>query len=122
MKAIDRAHLGPSAPYLWREVRKKRYEPMTPPRVSYMLLPYMRLSESTRARIIQEETDEGKRVVWSEMTTTVDGRGARVLAAKEWGGLLLGGQLIMLPEYPLQKLDAIRTSPSAEGEIDAPGA
>jgi hypothetical protein len=110
MKGIDRHHLGPAAPYLWREARKKRYEPMAPPRVGYMILPYMRLLEAIRAQVIQEELLEGKKVVFSEMTTSVDGQEVRVLAAKEWGGILLGKRLVMLSEYPLQKIDSINSS------------
>jgi len=45
MKAIDLKHLGPTAPYLWAEVRKKRYELMLPGRVGYILLPHMRLPD-----------------------------------------------------------------------------
>ena len=45
MKAIDLQHLGPTAPYLWAEVRKKRYELMLPGRVGYILLPHIRLPD-----------------------------------------------------------------------------
>src|SRR5438445_8361272 len=38
IKRIDRHVLGPVAPYLWREARKRRYKPiLSPPRVEYML-------------------------------------------------------------------------------------
>lgn len=111
-KQIDRFFLGPAAPYLWAETRKKRYEPISPPRVSYMLLPYMRLSEGVRARIIVDELTEGKKKVLSEMRTLVDGKDATILAAKEWGGIVLGNRLVMLGEYPLQQLSSINTSDS----------
>src|SRR6267154_5280873 len=39
MKKIDRLVLGPSAPYLWRQMRKKRYSVTNPLNVAYMLLP-----------------------------------------------------------------------------------
>jgi hypothetical protein len=45
MKAIDYVHLGPTSPYLWAEVRKKRYEFMLPGKVGYILLPHMRLPD-----------------------------------------------------------------------------
>lgn len=51
MKAIDLQHLGPSAPYLWAEVRKKRYELMSPARVGYILLPYMRLPDHVALKL-----------------------------------------------------------------------
>lgn len=41
IKKIDRAVIGPRAPYLWQEMRKRRYKPLAPPKVSYMLLPYL---------------------------------------------------------------------------------
>ena len=43
MKKIDCQYLGPNAPYLWAEVRKKRYKLMLPGRVAYILLPHMAL-------------------------------------------------------------------------------
>ncbi|MEX2109074.1 MAG: hypothetical protein WD802_00525 [Gemmatimonadaceae bacterium] len=110
MKQIDRSVLGPAAPYLWRETRKKRYEPMSPPRTGYLLLPHMRLSEQARARIVLEELAEGKKQVLSEVRTLVNGQEATILAAKEWGGLLIGQRLVMLGEYPLQQLTSITTS------------
>ena len=110
MKQIDRYVLGPATPYLWAETRKKRYEPMAPPRVGYLLLPHMRLSENVRAGIILAELAEGKKQVLSEMQTLVDGREATILAAKEWGGLVIGQRLIMLGEYPLQRITSINTS------------
>lgn len=45
MKAIDHIHLGPATPYLWTEVRKKRYELLLPGKVGYILLPHMRLPD-----------------------------------------------------------------------------
>lgn len=110
MKQIDRHVLGPAAPYLWVETRKKRYEPMAPPRVGYLLLPHMRLSEKVRAGIVLEELAEGKKQVLSEMQTLVDGREMTILAAKEWGGIVIGQRLIMLGEYPLQRISSINTS------------
>lgn len=38
MKAIDRVHLGPAAPYLWGEARRKRGQFLAPARAAYLLL------------------------------------------------------------------------------------
>lgn len=48
MKKIDLLHLGPAAPYLWAEVRRKRYQYVSPARVAYILLPHMALPEHAR--------------------------------------------------------------------------
>jgi hypothetical protein len=58
-KKVDRIVLGPSAPYLWREMRKKRYQPMAPARASYVLLPYLRLSDNERVAVAAAEAAEG---------------------------------------------------------------
>jgi hypothetical protein len=44
MKRFDAQYIGATSTLLWREMRKKRYDFSLPPRVGYMLLPYMRLS------------------------------------------------------------------------------
>lgn len=106
MKRIDRSVLGPAAPFLWRQARKKRYDLSGLPRAMYMLVPYFHLPGDERIRIAEEEQREGK-IVWSELETTVDGKPAKVLACKEWGLLLLGDRCLALPQYPLQKLDSI---------------
>jgi hypothetical protein len=108
IKKIDRFVLGPSAPCLWREMRKRRYTPMHPPKVGYLLLPHLRLSEQERAKIIIEEAAQGQEV-WTDMPTTVDGRPVTVKACRKWGAILLGQQLVMLGEYPLQELASIVT-------------
>ena len=118
MKRIDRAVLGPSALFLWRQARKKRYELGGPPRAMYMLVPYFRLPAEDRIRIVEAEQLEG-RVVWSEMETTVNGQGARVLACKEWGILLLGNRYLPLPQYPLQKLESINFDADRNNGINA---
>ena len=110
VKKIDAVVLGPSASHLWREMRKRRYVPMCPPRAAYMLLPYLRLSEEDRAEVIQQEMAEGKEV-WVDMETVVDGVQMTVKACKEWGALLLGRRMVMLQEYPLIDLKSIETHP-----------
>lgn len=108
MKRIDRFVLGPAAPFLWLEARKKRRnrDLVAPARAAYLLLPYLRLSEGIRIHVVMLEQAEGQ-VVWTEMITTVNGKPASVLANKEWGVLMLGGRYFALPEYPLQRLEAI---------------
>ena len=110
MKRIDRRVLGPSAPYLWREARKRRYKFMSPPRVGYLLLPYLRLSEVERIQVILEEAREGLEP-WTPVPTTIDGTPGHVLANKKWGVLLLGDRAVPLNEYPLQEVGSISTAP-----------
>jgi hypothetical protein len=110
MKRIDRAVLGPSAPYLWREVRKRRYKPvLSPPRVQFMLVPYYRLSKEDRLQIIREEEREGMQV-WTEIPTTINGLPTKVLASQKWGVLMLGEHPLVLDQYPLQSLGGISAS------------
>jgi len=110
MKRIDRHVLGPSAPYLWREARKRRYRPiLSPPRVQFMLLPYYHLSKEDRLRIIREEEREGMQV-WTEMPTTINGLPTKVLASQRWGVLMLGDYPVALDPYPLQSLGGIQAS------------
>lgn len=120
MKKIDRKVLGPSAPYLWREMRKRRDSPTNPVKASYMLLPYLRLSERERAKIIFQEMTEGE-TVWVDMETKVDGVEVTMKACKKWGAFLLGPQMIILREYPLQKLDNITTAPSSDEQSISEG-
>lgn len=106
MKRIDRAVLGPAAPFLWRQARKKRYELSGAPRAMYMLVPYFHLSGAERLRIVEQEQKEGK-VVWSEMEALVDGKPNKLLVCREWGLLLLGDRCLPLDQYPLQQLESI---------------
>jgi hypothetical protein len=106
MKKIDRLALGPSAPYLWHEMRKKRYSVMNPPSAMYLILPHRRLSNEVRAKIIIEEMAQGDEV-WSEIQTKVNGTEAKLYACKKWGAIILGDQILCLDEYPLQELSQI---------------
>lgn len=106
MKKIDRIVLGPSAPYLWQEARKKRYSVTNPPNVAYMLLPHYRLSNEVRAKIVIQEMGEG-RAEWSVVSTKINGTEAAVYACKKWGAIWLGDGIMCLDEYPLQKLSEI---------------
>jgi len=109
MKRIDRRVLGPSAPYLWREARKRRYKPiLSPSVVEFMLVPYLHLSGEDRIRIVQEEEREGMQV-WEEMPTTVNGLPTTVRASRKWGVLMLGEQKYLpLETYPLVHLTGIQ--------------
>lgn len=110
IKRIDRAVLGPSAPYLWREVRKRRYKPIvSPPRVQFMLVPYYHLSGEDRLRIVRQEEREGIKV-WMEMPTTINGLPTKLLASQKWGVVLLGDHPVALDQYPLQRLNGIQVS------------
>jgi hypothetical protein len=113
MKRIDRHVLGPAAPLLWREARKRRYDFLSPPRAGYMLVPYYNLSPEGRARIVQQEIAEGK-VVLTQVPTTIDGQAASVLACKQWGVIVLGDRLVGLSSYPLITLDSISTTPESQ--------
>jgi hypothetical protein len=104
MKKIDRIVLGPSAKYVWPEMRKKRYQLMAPACAAYMMVPYMNLSPEIRQQVILEEMAEGRNV-WSDMPATINGETGTVSACREWGAFMLGGELMVLPHYPLQKLD-----------------
>ncbi len=106
MKRIDRSVLGPSAPYLWNEMRKKRYEPMDPVNSQYLLLPFFRLSDRQRIDVINQESAEGKEV-WVDMPTKINGVDATVKACKEWGVVLLGARAIVLDTYPLLSMPNI---------------
>lgn len=111
MKRIDRHVVGPSAPYLWREARKRRYKPvLSPPRVAGMMVPHFHLAGEDRIRIIQEEAREGGQV-WSEVSTTINGLPAKVLASRKWGVLMLGDQPFALDQYPLVELGDIKMGP-----------
>jgi len=121
MKRIDRYVLGASAPYVWREARKRRYTFMSPPRVGYMLIPHLYLSGEDRIRILSEELNKGAQV-WSPMPTKINGQPATVLACKEWGILLLGDRLMALDQYPLINLaniEAVPQEPNPDGSMNA---
>ena len=112
MKRIDRKVIGPAAKYLWPEMRKRRYKLMNPAKAAYLMLPYLNLMPDVRRAVILEEMDEG-RAVWSNMTSTINGVEVTVSTCREWGAFLLGGQLIVLDQYPLQALNSIEV-PSGE--------
>jgi hypothetical protein len=60
MKKIDRHVIGPAAPFLWKEARKRRYEFLSPPHAGYMLIPYLNLTPDERTQIVQQELAENR--------------------------------------------------------------
>lgn len=114
MKRIDRIVLGPSAVYLWPEMRKKRYRLMNPASAAYMMMPHFNLSPEIRGRVIADEMAEG-RAVWTDMKTTINGQEVTVSACREWGAFLLGGRMVVLDQYPLQALNSIEVPEAKEG-------
>jgi hypothetical protein len=95
MKQFDTIHLGPRAKYLWQENRRRRYKPMYPAKVGYMLLPYLWLSEEDRFKIIQEEMKDG-RDIWKDMPIKINGKETTVKTYGEFGALILGGRIVFL--------------------------
>lgn len=95
MKMIDIEVLGPSARYLWREMRRRRYSPTSPAKVGYMLLPYFWPSEDDRMQIIQEEMREGRQV-WEDMQIKVNGVETNIKACGRWGAIAVPGYPILL--------------------------
>jgi hypothetical protein len=118
MKRIDRIVLGPSAPYLWRVARKKRYEYMSPPRASYMLVPYHNLSGDDRIAIVGQELSEGKPVL-TKLATKVNGQPATILVSKQWSVIFPGNRALALARYPLIELEGITFEPDVEGAAEA---
>lgn len=106
MKQVDQHFLGPSARYLWGEMRKRRYSPMHPPRTSYMILPHLFLSPAIRARVIEEENRKGL-AQWEDIETKVNGRRTIVKACRKWAGVVVGGAMLVLDQYPLVELREI---------------
>jgi hypothetical protein len=121
MKELDAQFLGPRAKYLWKEMRKKRYDPLYPASASYLLLPYLHLSPADRLRILTEEAAAGQ-PVWEEIDTKIDGKDATILASKEWGILNFGDRLLVLDQYPLIELASINfgepDKPDVQAEFD----
>lgn len=108
MKRIDRHVIGPAAPFLWKEARKRRYDFLSPPHAGYMLVPYLNLTPDERAQIVRQELAE-KRITLTEEPTRINGHPTTVLACKQWGVIVLGNTLLALDRYPLINLSDIST-------------
>lgn len=92
--------------FMWRELRRRRYTAIMLPRADYIIAEHIRIPEAIRAQIIQQEICEG-RFHQELIDTEVNGVKVQVYASKKWGAVNLGGHLLVLPEYPLQKLEKI---------------
>jgi hypothetical protein len=109
MKKLDRAFLGPSAPYLWRKAREKRYNPLYPPRLCYgLLLPHFYLTPEDRAQIIVAEMKEG-RARWEPMQSKMDGQSVTIGAYRKWGAIAIGNVIQVLAMYPVDQVDSINS-------------
>lgn len=110
MIKIDKAFLGPSAIYLWREVLKKNTPPIRPLNINYMLLPHMHLDKATRGIIIKKEIELGL-PVFETIKAKVNGIERDVIVSKKWGGILLDAHnLLLCDDYPIIKLQEINFS------------
>jgi hypothetical protein len=105
MKKIDEIYLGPRAKYLWLESRKRRYKPMYPAKVGYMILPHVWLSNEDRIKIIQEEMQEG-REIWKDMPIKINGKDVVIKTYGEFGAIILGGRIVLL-DSPFVELTSI---------------
>jgi hypothetical protein len=108
MKKIDIMVLGPSAPFLWREMRKRRYVTVSPAKVAYMLLPHLCLSAKDRVKIVFLEAIKNKNT-WVDMKTTIDGSSVTVQACKKWGVVKWRTSIIVLQRYPIVEIKSIKT-------------
>ncbi len=115
MKRFDLLHLGPSAAYLWREARKRRYQLVAPPKAGYLLLPHLRLPNDIRVKVALDEIRMGISY-WDDLPTQVDGQTVTLKGNKKWGIVKLGAGFIVTPEYPLIELKSITCGKSEESE------
>jgi len=79
---------------------------MSPPKVGYLLLPHLRLSNEIRIKVALTEIKMGL-FKWDDLPTEINGKKAYVKANKKWGVVLFGNSLLVTPEYPLIKLKSI---------------
>jgi hypothetical protein len=103
MKKIDRAHLGPSSPFLWSEMRRRRYRLSHPASTLYALMPYIKPRDKDRIGIILAEMAAGESV-WSDMPTSINGQPAFVRVCRKWGAVLVPDGILLTTEYPLHSI------------------
>lgn len=122
MRKIDRIALGPSAPFLWREMRKRRYNLTQIPtgKSAYMLLPYLCLSAKERIQIAFLEGRENKST-WVDMETTINGSATSIQACKKWGVVRCENFIMTFEQYPLIEIKSIeiqktKTNPNNNGK------
>jgi hypothetical protein len=105
-KRFDSLCLGPSSKYLWKEMRKKRYELMYPMKPFYYLLPYLHLTNEQRLCIFKEEYENGKAVI--EMLDTIVNQEKTIIpCSKKWGIIIIGNKALALDQYPLIELKSL---------------
>lgn len=104
MKRMDREVYGiVHARFMWRELRKRRYELLHPAAAFFMIAEHIHLPEAIRAQIILAEVAAG-RFHQELMDAEVNGTKIQLYASRKWGAINLGGQLLVLPQYPLQAI------------------
>ena len=108
-KKLDSDIEGPSSKYLWKEMRKKRYDLKYPAGPFYMLLPYLRLEKEQRAKIFFEEQSLGFDNV-ELMNTKINGVESKIPCNKKWGIILFKDSIMVLDNYPLNELGNISIS------------
>lgn len=108
-KKLDMEIEGPASKYLWKEMRRKRYDLKYPAGAFYMLLPYMKLEKEERAKIFIEEQSLGYKNI-EYIDTKVNGVNTRMPCNKKWGILIFKNRLIILDNYPLQQLNSIEVT------------
>ncbi len=101
MKKIDLFHLGPSSPYLWKEMRKRRYKLTSPASAGYLLLPYFWPSIEDRKKILSEELTAGIDV-WQEANVKVNGIDRNIHVCGKWGALKIDQIVMLLPDSFIQ--------------------
>jgi hypothetical protein len=120
MKNVDAKAVGPEAPAFWRKLRERRYERKLPPRVAYMLGPYIKLSRQERVEIMNKELQLGK-AVWETASVPVNGQDTTVSVCKKWAAVRLEDRVVLLDQYPLIELGSITIGPAAHDPPGTPG-
>ncbi len=92
--------------FMWRELRNRRYSMTMLPRAAYMIAEHIHIPEAIRAQIINDEIRKG-RFHQELIDTVVNGVNVQIYASKKWGAINLGGHLLILKQYPLQKLERV---------------
>ncbi|KAB2877451.1 hypothetical protein F9K33_16390 [bacterium] len=109
MKKIDDHYLGPQAKYHWIEMRKRRRDFSLPGKVSYGAMPYFRLTNENRLKILMEEERSGK-VVWEDIHTKLNGVPSTIKACKAWGIVIINNRFLVLEHYPLIEIKEINVN------------
>jgi len=105
MKLIDSVVLGPRSKYLWREMRRRRYQLKMPAKIEYLLLPYFWLSADERFKIIMEEMEKGIDN-WVYMPIKINGVEKNIKTYGELGALMIDKNISLFPE-PFVEINSI---------------